>query len=113
MPFSGLPQGGGDFNWFAALMMVVLSLWGGVVNYLGRFKAGVVKRFNVFELLVELAICSFAGVTIGFVALSFDVNPLMSYALAAIAGHAGGRTVYFVDKIYRIKLESIIKKIGN
>jgi acyl-CoA synthetase (AMP-forming)/AMP-acid ligase II len=112
MPWNNLPQGGGDFNWFAVLMMIVLSLWGGFVNYLSRFKAGVLKRFNIVELLIELVICSFAGVTIGFIALSFNVNPLMSYALAAIAGHAGGRTVYFADKIWRGKLKSISEKIN-
>lgn len=110
MPFSNLPSGGGDFNWFAAAMMLVLSLWGGLVNYLGRIKSGVLKRFDVIELIAELTICSFAGITIGFIAMSFDVHPLMSFALAAVAGHAGGRTVYFMDRFFQKKLSSFSRR---
>lgn len=110
MPLSNLPQGGGDLNWFAIAMMLFLSLWGGLVNYLARIKSGVVKFFNIVELIVELTICSFAGITIGLIAFSFDVNPLMTYALVAVAGHAGGRTVYFLDRFFFKWLSSITKK---
>lgn len=111
MPLSNLPQGGGDLNWFAVAMMFVLSVWGGTVNYLGRIKSGVIKRFDLLELIVELAICSFAGVTVGLIAFSFNVNPLMTFALVGVAGHAGGRTVYFMDRIFQKRLSSISKKL--
>lgn len=111
MPFSGLPQGGSDANYITLVMMVVLSLWGGLVNYLGRIKSGVVKRFNLVELIGEFTISSFAGLLVGFIAIAFDVNPYVSLALAGVAGHAGGRTVYFLDKIFEARLESFSKKI--
>jgi hypothetical protein len=90
-------------------MMLALSLWGGFVNYLGRIKSGVVKRFDFIELIAELSICSFAGITVGFIAMSFDVHPFMSFALAAVAGHAGGRTVYFMDRFFQKKLAALSK----
>lgn len=111
MPLSGLPQGGGDANYITLVMMVFLSLWGGLVNYLGRIKSGIVKRFNLVELIGEFTISSFAGLLVGFVAIAFDVNAYVSLALAGVAGHAGGRTVYFLDKIFESKLESFSKKI--
>lgn len=110
MPFSNLPQGGGDLNWFAVLMMFAMSAWGGFVNYLGRIKSGVVKRFDFIELAVELTICSFAGITIGLIAFALNVHPLMTFALVAMAGHAGGRTVHFLDRVFQRKLSSISKK---
>ena len=110
MPWSNLPQGGGDLNWFAAVLMVFVSLWGGLVNYLMRIKSGVLKRFDLIELFVELIICSFAGVTIGLIAFAFKVDPLMAFALAGIGGHAGGRTIYFFNKFFLKKLHSLSKK---
>lgn len=109
MPWNNLPHGGGDLNWFAVVMMFVMSAWGGFVNYLGRLKSGVVKKFDFIELAVELAICSFAGISIGLIAFAFDVNPLMTFALVAMAGHAGARTVHFMDKIFQNWLSSISK----
>ena len=109
MPWSNLPQGGGDLNWFAAAMMFVLSLWGGLVNYLGRVKSRVVKKFDLVELVIELTICSFAGVTVGLIAFSFSVSPLMTFALVGVAGHAGGRTVYFIDKMFQNRLAFLSK----
>lgn len=113
MPFSNLPGGGGDLNWFAIVMMVILSAWGGLVNYLGRLKSGLVKEFNLIELVGEFAISSFAGLTVGLIALSFDVHPLMTMALAGVAGHAGGRTVYFLDRLFQRRLTSLAKRINK
>jgi len=111
MPWSNLPQGGGDLNWSAVLVMAFVSLWGGLVNYLGRLRSGAVKQFNVVELIGEFTISSFAGLLVGFVALAFNVHLLICMALAGVAGHAGGRTVYFLDAMFSKKLESLIKKI--
>lgn len=111
MPFSNLPNGGGnDFNWFAIAMMMLVSLWGGFVNYLGRIKSGAVKHFNLIELAGEFAISSFAGLIVGLVLLAFDVNVVLTVSLAGVAGHAGARTMYLLDKIFEKEFASFAKR---
>jgi hypothetical protein len=114
MPFSNLPSGGGgDVNWFAVVMIFILSLWGGLVNYLTRVKSGAVKRFKFVELFCELIISSFAGLSVGLIAMSCNVDPLLTVSLSGIAGHAGARTVYFLDRTLRNRLALFSKQINK
>lgn len=105
MPLSNIPPGGD--NWIAMVIMCAMSLWGGLINYLTRWKNGVVKSFNWIELAIELSVSSFAGLTIGLMCLSVDVSPLMALAISGVAGHAGGRTVVLLDRWYKRKLTSL------
>lgn len=113
MPFSNFPGGNGDHNFFTYLLIVILSLWGGLVNYLGRIRSGAVTRFNLVELVGEFTISAFAGLTIGLIAMSFKVDPLMVLALGGVAGHAGGRTVYFLDRIFESRLKSLTDSVNK
>lgn len=99
------PSGGGEPNWFTYALIVLISVWGGLINYLGRVRRG--ATWQIGELLIELAISSFAGLVIGLIAIACNVSPLMSMALAGLAGHAGGRTVFVLDRLYRSRLDSL------
>jgi hypothetical protein len=112
MPWSNLPNGAGDVNLFTCVLAVLLSLWGGFINYLGRIRQGAM-RFSLVELAIELAISSFAGLTVGLMALSLHVSPLMTLAMAGLAGHAGGRTVFFLDRWYKRRLRSLTDERGE
>ncbi len=109
MPMSGLP--GGDSGWLTYVLILLLSIWGGFVNYLGRIKAGVVKRFDLIELVGEFAISSFSGLLFGLIALSFNADSLMAMAIAGVAGHAGARAVYMLNSIFESKLTSLTKRV--
>lgn len=108
MPFSHLPKGGGDPGWFSFLMIVILAVWGGLINYLSRVRSAA-KTFSWGELVFESAISAFAGLLIGLMAFSFDVNIYMCWALAGISGHAGGRTVFFLDKFWGDRIKQFLK----
>jgi len=60
MPFSNFPQGGGEPGWFTFLIIVVLAIWGGLINYLSRVRSAM-RKFNWGELLLEISISAFAG----------------------------------------------------
>jgi len=106
--FSNFPQGGGEPGWFTFLIIVVLAVWGGLINYLSRVRSAM-KKFNWGELLLEISISAFAGLLIGLMAFSFDVNTYMCMALAGISGHAGGRTVFFLDKFWGERIKQFLK----
>ncbi len=108
MPFSNLPGGGPEPGWFTFLTIVVLAIWGGLVNYLSRLR-NAAKAFSWGELLLELSISAFAGLMIGLMLFSFDVNIYMCLALAGISGHAGGRTMFYLDKFWTGRIKNISK----
>lgn len=101
MPFSNLPNG--DPNWITVLLIVLISAWGGTINYLTRLRKSIVE-FSWVELLSEVFVSVFAGLIIGLFALASNAGPLMSMALAGIAG---GHTVFYLDKYWGNKLKSI------
>lgn len=109
MPFSGLPQGnGGEPGWFAYLLIVLMAVWGGMINYLSRLRKSS-KIFDWRELLIELFISAFSAIVVGLIAFAFNVHWLLVLAMAGIAGHAGGRTVMLLDKLWGDKLRSFTK----
>lgn len=108
MPFSNFPNGGPEPGWFTFVTIVVLAVWGGLVNYLSRVR-NAAKAFNWGELLLELSISAFAGLMIGLMLFSFNVNLYMCLALAGISGHAGGRTMFYLDKFLVERVKNISK----
>lgn len=108
MPFSNLPSGGPEPSWFTFLTIVILAIWGGLVNYLSKLR-NAAKVFSWCELLLELSISAFAGLMIGLMLFSFNVNIYMCLALAGISGHAGGRTMFYLDKYWTERIKNISK----
>lgn len=102
-----------NYNLFTYLWMVFIASWGGAVNYISRLKRGVVTRFSFIELLGELVISGFSGVLTFWLCEAMSVDPLITAASVGIAGHAGGRTVYFLEQIMVNRLERIAKKLGE
>lgn len=107
MSLSNLPQGGGEPGLITFLLIVVLAVWGGLINYLTRLKKSM-GTFNWRELVFEVLVSAFAGLLIGLMAFSFDVHPYMCMALAGISGHAGGRTMFFLDKFWGDRLKHFL-----
>jgi hypothetical protein len=109
MPFSNLPQGnGGDPGWVTLMLIFLMAIWGSLINYLSRIRKAAIA-FNFGELLLELSISSFAAIVIGLVAFAFNVNLYLVLAMAGMAGHAGGRTVFLLDRWWSRKINSISK----
>lgn len=102
-----LPQGGGEPGWLTFVFAVVLAVWGGLINYLSRVR-GSLSTFSWSELVFELVMSAFAGLIIGLIAFAFSVHPYMCLALAGISGHAGARTVFFLDKFWGNKIKSLL-----
>lgn len=107
MPFSNLPQGnGGDPGWVTYMLIFLMAIWGGLINYLSRIrKSGL--AFKLSELILELSISAFAAIVIGLVGFAFTINIYFILAMAGMAGHAGGRTVFLLDRWWNRKVKSI------
>lgn len=95
------------------VLMLVLALWGGLANYVYRIKAGAVQRFSFIELLGEWVISGFSGVMVYLLASHYHVEPLLTAAMVGVAGHAGARTTFYVERMFSRKLTNLTEKINK
>ncbi|WP_041522977.1 phage holin family protein [Gilvimarinus agarilyticus] len=100
-----------NFNALTVALMLVLAAWGGTVNYLTRIKRGTVHMFSFIELLGEMCISCFSGVLVYLIGASYNVPPLLLAAMVGVAGHAGGRTAFYLETVFNSKLDTLTKTI--
>lgn len=77
------------YSWVA-----VLSIWGGVVSFLRKQRAGRVRAFNITEFIGELMTSALAGLITFWLCEWSNTSPLLSAALIAISGHMGSRALF-------------------
>lgn len=80
------------YCWVAAL-----SVWGGVVSFFRKHKAGKVRAFNITEFLGELITSALAGVITFWLCEWSNTSPLLSAVLIAISGHMGSRAIFQIE----------------
>lgn len=78
-------------------LVVLLSMWGGTVNFIRKKKLGIVRAFNIVEFIGELVTSAFTGIIVFFLCEASDISPLMTAALVGIAGHMGSRLLYQLE----------------
>lgn len=86
------------------LYAVVLSVWGGFVQYANRVRAG--ERWSWTSMLLDLVVCSFAGLIAFFACQSVGINGWQAAIVIAVTAHEGTRAigllVQFRDKVLGI-----------
>lgn len=91
---------------------VWLALWAavaGLVSFHQKVKAGATRWANLTELVGELATSAFVGVLTGLIFEAFDSPLALKYAAAGIAGHAGGRLMFWLEGVLKSTAE---KRLG-
>lgn len=91
-------ESGIGWVWF-----VLLAMWGGTANYVSRIRKNGMK-FSVIELIGEWTISGFAGLVTGFICIHYELPMYLTFALVAISGHAGGKTIHALEELYQSKL---------
>ena len=81
----------------------LLSILGGVVNFMRKIRAGHSRAFNIVELLGEIATSAFAGVITFWLCENANIAPLITAALVGISGHAGSRAILFFEDVLKSK----------
>ena len=77
--------------------VVVLSAWGGAVNWLRKRQTGDTRPFNFTELIGELITSAFAGMLTFWLCQAADLSGLVTAALVGISGHMGSRAIYHME----------------
>ena len=65
--------------------VVLLSMWGGVVSFLRKYREGVVRPFNLTEMIGELLTSGFIGVITFWLCEWSGTPPLLSAAMIGMA----------------------------
>lgn len=97
--FKQLLETGVGWIWF-----IILAIWGGTANYISRIRKDKMK-FSTIELVGEWTISGFAGVVTGLICMHYGMGTNITFALVAIAGHAGGRAIFLLENFYTRKLD--------
>ena len=83
---------------------MVLSIWGGFVQYANRVRAG--EKWDWTMMLLDLVVCSFAGLIAFFICQALGVKDWQAAIVIAVTAHEGTRAigllVRFRDKLLGI-----------
>lgn len=81
------------------LTTLILSFWGGTVNYITRLRNKKLS-FNFKELALDLVVSGFAGFLTFLLCRHASISESMSAVLIAISGHMGTRAILGFEFLY-------------
>ena len=96
-----------SFAWITYAWVIVLSVIGGVVNFMRKLTRGISRPFNIVELIGELVTSGFAGVLTFWLCVWSGVSPLLTGVIVGVAGHMGSRLIFILEE----KLEQRLTKL--
>lgn len=76
---------------YAAVLGV--AVFGGLVSFYAKVRAGHVQAFNLMHLIGELATSAFAGLLAFWIAEGLGTPQLVTICLVGVAGHMGARAI--------------------
>lgn len=79
--------------------VVGLAIWGGVVSYIQRVRAGHISKFSITEAVGEIVTSGFVGVMTFWLCQSFSLNQLMTAAFVGVSGHMGARGIRLLEGV--------------
>jgi hypothetical protein len=77
--------------------VILLSSWGGIVSFMRKRREGLVRVFNITELLGELFTSAFVGIVTFMLCEWSGVAPLLTAAFVGITGHMGSRALFMFE----------------
>ncbi len=86
-----------------------IALLGGFASWYSRVRKGEADILNISALVGELAISAFAGLIAFWICESLDLSPLITAAVAGMAGHAGGNGITWLETLGKRYAE---KRVG-
>lgn len=79
---------------------VVLSSWGGLVQYIQKLKNNPRAKFNWRELFFDLVISAFAGFLTYMLCQVANIQGPMQAILVSISGHMGARAIASFQRLH-------------
>lgn len=96
-----------DYGVVTYLWVIGLAMWGGFAHWLRKVKLGVIRAFNLVELIGELVISGLVGVVTFWLCEGRGMDPYITAALIAISGHMGSRGIFLLEDYFRKKVADL------
>ncbi len=87
-----------NYSMITYIWVLLLSGFAGVVNFLGKLKAGAVRAFNLTEFIGEVVTSMLAGLITFWLTEAANLDKLVAAALIAVSGHMGSRAIFKIEK---------------
>lgn len=88
-----------SYEWLTYLWVLVVSLWGGVSNYVKRMTGNETVAFSLAELVGDITISGFVGLITFFLCESAQIDRMLSAAIIGISAHMGSRSLFMLERI--------------
>ena len=85
------------------VLLIGISLWGGVASFIRKMKEGHARVWNFTELVGELAISGFTGVITANLCDYMSAPTPLKYALVGITAHMGSRALFKLEGVVSTK----------
>ena len=89
-------------EWFQSAGLILLAVWGGLVNYLQKVKHKG-EPFSWFGLFADLLTAAFAGLCVQLLCEAWDIAQPMAAVYIAVSGHMAGRTISLLIRKFRLE----------
>lgn len=87
-----------DYSVVTYLWVMLLSAFGGVVNFSRKMRDGKTHVFRLTEFIGELFTASFAGLLTFWLCEAAGIDKLFSAVMIAISGHMGSRAIFRIER---------------
>lgn len=87
--------------------VLIVALLGGLVAFIGKVRAGSARLFNFSEFIGDMFTAGVTGIFFFWLCRGFAVNEWVTAAIVGIAGHAGSRGIFMLEKWAEKKLEEL------
>lgn len=94
-----------DYGWATYAWVILLSIWGGVASFINKVRSGVVRPFNVVELVGEIMVSGFVGVLTFWLCQDAGFSETLSAVCIGVSSHMGTRGLFRLEQF-------ISKKFG-
>lgn len=87
-----------DYSFWTYVWVLMLSAFGGLVNFSHKLQDGRTTPFRLTEFVGELVTSAFAGLLTFWLCESAGIDKLISAVLIAISGHMGSRAIFRLER---------------
>ena len=87
--------------------VLIVALLGGLVAFISKVRAGATRMFNFTEFIGDMFTAGVTGIFFFWLCKGFEVNEWVTAAIVGIAGHAGSRGLFMLEKWAEKKLDEL------
>lgn len=106
------PPSPSDIELSTYALVLLISFWGGLVNFLHRLKKfknlSLNNRKLAIDLAIDLIISGFSGLLVFWLCTWKGLDPLISSVITGVSGHLGTRTIFLLEKVFEAQAKKML-----